>query len=130
MTNEWTSYEYQRPPLGILCQFERRVYTSQSAEPQITQQFVGYDDFAPLFNIDSLYWRMTGIGRERWDSLSPEVQAQIESPPSGSMGQMAKALMLGGELGLRGLGQSAGPSQSLAHAALSLHTYRNSEFYD
>ena len=91
--NEWTRYQYQRPPEGILCVFARRVWTSQSPDfPQIQQEWIGVDDFHPMFNIADLYWKVTGIGAERLASMTPEMRRQIERPIMIHAGQMANAL--------------------------------------
>jgi hypothetical protein len=98
----WTLYEFRRPPSGVLCEFARLVDTNQSpGHPQEQGKWVGFvGDLKPEANSVGLYWRLTGIGREYLDRLTPEARAQIE--PMGLSGsgvghQMANALL--GHLG-------------------------------
>jgi hypothetical protein len=102
MSDGWTNYAYQRPPRGILCQFERRPafieYDPVNGIPlvsgNVTQRFTGYvDDFGPGFNVAYLYWRLTGIGREELEAMPEQVRAQRERPALGSFQQMANAVM-------------------------------------
>jgi len=87
--SEWTSYQYQPPPRGILCVFEQRYWTSLIPDfPQSRESWVGTrDEFQPELNIANLYWKLAGIGREQLDALSPEERARIESPIMPCTGQ-------------------------------------------
>lgn len=83
----WIPYESRRPPSGILCEFARLVETDQSpGHSQEQGKWVGFaGDLHPQSNICGLYWRLTGIGREYLDSLSPRARMQ-EDPPQQLMG--------------------------------------------
>ena len=94
----WTPYEFRRPPSGVLCEFARLVDTNQSpGHPQEQGKRVGFvGDIDPQMNSVGLYWRLTGIGREYLDRLTPEARAQIEPmglSGSGAGCQMANALL-------------------------------------
>jgi hypothetical protein len=67
---EWTSYEYQPAPTGLLCRFRRK-------NPEYAM-FVGYArDFPSLPSIVGLEWQLTGIAREQLENMSDAAGQQL-----------------------------------------------------
>jgi hypothetical protein len=78
--------------------------TVQSDFPQVTQSFVGCaDDLDQQFNVANLFWKMTGIGREKWNNYPEQMKAQLMPSAQGSMGQFANQLIMSG---IQGIGAS------------------------
>jgi hypothetical protein len=64
----WTSYEFQRAPRTLLCQFRRKDGFAHT----------GYaKDFQPEFNIAGLEWRLTGIARTELEGMPEETRQQV-----------------------------------------------------
>lgn len=72
MGNEWTHSLVRRAPLGILCAFMRESWD----KPVICKS----SDWRPEVDLNGLYWKLTGIGKEELDAMNPEQRSKIEHP--------------------------------------------------